>query len=33
MKTWKGVLSSKYHKEGEEKLSPKYRLARRTDEV
>ena len=33
MKPTKGVLSSEYHKEREEKLAQKYRLARRTDEV
>ena len=33
MKTQKGVLTSEFHKEREEKLAPKYRLARRTDEV
>ena len=33
MKLQKGVLLSEYHKERERKLAPKYRLARRTDEV
>ena len=33
MKMQKGVLSSEYHKERERKLAPKYRLARRTDDV
>jgi len=33
MKSQKGVLLPEYHKEREEKLAPKYRLARRTDEV
>jgi len=33
MKTQKGVLLPEYHKQRERKLAPKYRLARRTDEV